>query len=158
MHTGIHRLSINNTGVVRTMTDLEPTDRDCLLREIRELLPDPVREETQLDGVLVMVGGDPGEAIVRISGRKVSIAVFSIRWDGPHTPLVQPKQLATLDWKHLPAYRMMMALHSLIESAIEIRRAKYRKCKRCGESKPPEWMHGPTLCQSCAERHLGVVH
>ena len=140
------------------MSDLEPIDRDFLLQELQELLPDPVREEMQLDGDVVLVGGDPGEVIVRIGGSKVSIAVYSVRWEGPHTPVTRPKQLATLNWKRLPASRTMMTLHTLVESAREIRRAKYRKCEKCGEAKPPEWMHGEDICQSCAEKHLGVVH
>lgn len=76
-------------------------DRDSLLEEIRSLLPDPVQDDTQLDGDVVLVGGDPGEVVVRIRGGKVSIAVFSVRWEGPHTPVVRPKQLATLNWKRL---------------------------------------------------------
>jgi len=140
------------------MNNLEPIDRDYLLQELQELLPDPVREEIQLDGDVVLVGGDPGEVIVRIRGSKVSIAVYSVRWEGPHTPVTRPKQLATLNWKRLPASRTMMTLHTLVESAVEIRRAKYRKCEKCGEMKPPEWMHGEGICRSCAEKHLGVVH
>ena len=140
------------------MSDQEPIYRDDLLQEIQDLLPDPIREETQLDGDVVLVGGDPGEVIVRISGSKVSVAVFSVRWEGPHTPVVRPKQLATLNWQRLPASAAMMTLHELITAAVEIRRAKYRKCERCGETNPPEWMHGEDICQSCAEKHLGVVH
>ena len=37
------------------MTDLEPIDRGYLLQELPELLPDPVREETHLDGDHVFV-------------------------------------------------------------------------------------------------------
>jgi len=133
-------------------------DREARLDEIKRLLPDPMREETQLDGDVVLVGGDPGEVIVRIGGSKVSIAMYSVRWEGPHTPVVRPKELATLNWKRLPASRTIMELHSLIESAIEIRRAKYGKCVRCGNTNPPEWMHDENTCQSCAERYLGVVH
>lgn len=140
------------------MTDLESIDRDFLLGHIREIMPDPVKEETQLDGDLVMVGGDPGEVIVRVSGGKVSIAVFSVRWNGPHTQVVCPRHIATLSWKRLPASRMMMALHDLIESTREIRRSGYGKCEPCGETNPPEWMHDEKTCQSCAERELGVVH
>ena len=133
-------------------------DRETLLDEIKRLLPDPVCEDTPLDGELVFVGGDPGEVIVRIRKNKVSIAVYSVHWDGPHTPVVHPKWLATLHWKRLPAARTMMELHSLIESAIEIRRSKYRKCQLCGETKTPEWMHGVGICQSCAEGDLVVVY
>lgn len=133
-------------------------DRDSLLEEIRSLLPDPVQDDTQLDGDVVLVGGDPGEVIVRISGSKVSIAVFSVRWEGPHTPVVHPKPLATLNWKRLPAITMMVMMHGLVSAAVELRRAKYRKCEKCGVTKPPEWMHGNDICQSCAELHWGVVH
>ncbi|MEX1027240.1 MAG: hypothetical protein WD049_04435 [Candidatus Paceibacterota bacterium] len=119
---------------------------------------DPIRDETQLDGDVVLVGGALGEVIVRVGGSKVSIAVYSVRWEGPHTPVVRPKQLATLNWKRLPASSTMVMLHGLITAAIELRRAKYRKCEKCGETKPPEWMHGEKICQSCAEQHLGVVY
>jgi hypothetical protein len=57
------------------MTDPKPIDREFLLRELRELLAAPVREETQLDGSIVMIGGDPGEVIVRVGAGKVSVAV-----------------------------------------------------------------------------------
>ena len=140
------------------MSDQEPIYRDDLLQEIQELLPDPIREETQLDGDVVLVGGDPGEVIVRISGSKLSIAVYSVQWEGPHTPLVRPKLLATLNWQRLPEATVMLTLHELVSVAVQIRRAKYRKCERCGETKPPEWMHDEQTCQSCAEQHLGVVH
>ncbi len=63
-------------------------DREALLEEINRCLPDPVRKETQLDGDVVLVGGDPGEVIVRISSNKVSIAVYSVRWEGPRTPVI----------------------------------------------------------------------
>jgi len=133
-------------------------NRDSLLDEIRRLLPAPIRDDTQLDGDVVFVGGDPGEVIVRISSSKVSIAMYSVRWEAPHRPVVRPKQLATLNWKRLLAPTTMVTLHGLISAAVELRRAKYRKCEKCGETKPPEWMHGEEVCQSCAEQHLGVVY
>ena len=65
-------------------------DRESLLEEINRCLPVPVRGETQLDGDLNLVGGDPVEVIVRINGNNVSIALFSIRWDEPGTLTVRP--------------------------------------------------------------------
>ena len=140
------------------MTDRNPIDREFLLRELRELLAAPVREETQLDGSVVMIGGHPGEVVVRVCADKLSVAVFSVRWEGPHTPAVRPNHFATLSWRRLPASTLMMTLHGLISAAREVRTAKYRRCERCGEMNPPEWMHDEKTCQSCAERHLGVVH
>lgn len=140
------------------MAECEPMSRESLLKEVRELLVAPVREETQVDGSIVMVGGDPGEVIVRIGAAKLSVAVFSIRWEGPHTPVVRPEPLATLRWRRLPAPTLMMTLHGLISAAREVRVAKYRRCERCALNKPPEWMHDEKTCQSCAEQFLGVVH
>lgn len=57
-------------------------DRHDLLREIHELWPAPIHKETQLDGTAILVGGDPAEVIVCLSGSKVSIAVYSVRWEG----------------------------------------------------------------------------
>ena len=140
------------------MVDSQPVEREYMLAEIGRLLPAPVQEETRLDGVSVFVGGDPGEVVVRVSGNQVSIAVFSVRWEGPHTAVVCPRQIATLSWKRLPASRTMILLHDLIEAAREIRRSGYRQCQRCGETKPPEWMHNANTCQACAERDLGIVY
>lgn len=140
------------------MSDCEPIDRDELLIELRRLLSAPVREETALDGTVVLVGGDPGEVIVRVGATKVSIALFTVRWDGPHTPIVRPLHYATLSWRRLPASTLMMTLRMIIDAAIEMRLTEYRKCERCEKMKPPEWMHSETTCQSCAEQYLGVVH
>jgi hypothetical protein len=135
------------------MVNLEPIDRDGLLRKNRELLGASIREETQLDGTIVMVGGDPGEVIVRVDGSKVSIAMVRVSWDGPYTPVVRPIKFATLNWRRLPAFTLIMALHGLIIAVREVRTTKYRRCERCGKTKPPEWMHDQQTCQSCAARY-----
>lgn len=140
------------------MTDLTRIDQDVLLREIRAYLSTPVREEMQLDGSLFLVGGDPGEVVVRVRGSKVTVAVFAVVWDGPQTPVVRPKAIGSLNWRRLPASGLTVGLRALIESARELRLAQYGKCERCDETKPPEWMHDDKTCQSCAERYLGVVH
>ena len=103
------------------MANLEPIDHDVLLREFRGLLGASIREETQLDGIIVMVGGDPGEVFVRIGRSKVSIALFRLSWDGPHTPVVRPIHFATLNWRRLPASTLKMTLHSLIIAVREVR-------------------------------------
>ena len=79
------------------MNNLEPIDRDALLQELRELLPSPIGEEKQMDGSLAFVGGDPGEVIVRTSGNRVSIAVYSIQWDGPSTPVVHQNSFSEIE-------------------------------------------------------------
>jgi len=140
------------------VTDFEQIERYELYREIRAYLPVPVREESQLDGAEVFVGGDPGEVVVRVRKNRVSVSIYAVEWEGPHTPVTRSKGIGKLNWKRLPAPRLLMALRILIESAREIRRSRYGKCELCGKSNPPEWMHDGKTCQLCAERHLGVVH
>jgi hypothetical protein len=50
------------------------------------------------------------------------------------------------------------AVSAAIEKARTVRLATYRTCARCDEINPPEWMHDAQVCQSCAERDLGVVY
>lgn len=133
-------------------------DREVLLGEVRRLIPAPIHEETQPDGGLQLIGGDPGEVVVRIIGGKISIALYAVRWEGPHTPSVRPQQLAVLSWRRLPAAATLTALDAIVRGVVELRRSGYRRCVKCGETNPPEWMHGDDICQSCAQRHLGVVY
>ena len=34
----------------------------------------------------------------------------------------------------------------------------FARCQKCQELNPIGWMHDDTICQSCAEEHLGVVY
>lgn len=143
---------------IAAMSHLKPLEQDAILAEIRQQLPDPIRGDRQLDGALVLIGGDPGEVVVHLSEGELKVSVFAVRWEGPHTPVVTPERLASLNWQRIPASRLTSVLHEVIAAAVELRSSTYRKCERCGEMNPPEWMHNENTCQSCAERHLGVVH
>ena len=52
----------------------------------------------------------------------------------------------------------VVAVQLLVQAAVVLRRAAFRRCRYCGQNTPPEWWHGEDACQGCAERHLGVVH
>ncbi len=127
-------------------------DRGSLLNQIHAMMPLPIREEVCADGSVVYVGGDPGEVVVRVAPSRITVSVFGIVWEGSHTPVVSPQPLMSLHWKRLPAALLTTFLHTMIEAARQLRRAKYRRCERCGETKPPEWMHDNGSCQGCAER------
>jgi len=123
-----------------------------LIDVLRGLMPAPVREDLSEEGVL-LTAGDPGLVAVRVSDHGVSVSVFGIRWDGPHTPIPDHRQLCYLAWEELPAEEPEQAVvvDSLVRAAVVIRRARFRECRYCQRSMPP-------VCQGCAERHLGVVH
>jgi hypothetical protein len=61
-------------------------------------------------------------------------------------------------WRRVPGSRLMTLVDELIKAARETRRGRYRICDTCGKTRPPEWMASDTICQSCAEKDLGVVH
>lgn len=126
---------------------------------VRGLLPVPVREEPSDDGVLLS-GGDPGLVVVRVAGRGLTVSVYGVRWDGPHTPTRADRELCRVSGDDMPAELPEQAVvaAALIQAAVAIRRAKFLVCRYCGQSNPPEWQHGADVCQGCAERHLGVVH
>jgi hypothetical protein len=122
-------------------------------------LPAPVQQDLSDEGIL-LTAGDPGLVAVRVSDRGLVVSVFGIRWDGPHTPTRNDRELSRLSWEELPLELPEQAVVacSLIQAALVLRRAKFRECRFCQRSVPPEWQHGTDVCQGCAERHLGVVH
>jgi hypothetical protein len=62
---------------------------------LRGLLPSPV-QEGPAEGGVVLTGGDPELVAVRVSNGGVSVAVFGIRWDGPHSPTRADRELCAL--------------------------------------------------------------
>ncbi len=121
---------------------------------IRPLIPEPCSVEQRKSSV-TMVGGEPGEVIVRITATTVKILAFTVKWDGPHNPVRVGVPVATVN---LDESDLEAAVSAAIKKARTDRLATYRVCTRCNETNPPEWMHDDQTCQSCAERYLGVVY
>jgi hypothetical protein len=121
-------------------------------------LPFPVSQEQAPDGSTFLTGGDPGEVIVRLTRSSVTVWEYAAEWEGPHTPVVKPIRVGSVMWRRLPETKAMAAVHSLIEAARESRLSKFAVCRYCDRRNPPESMHDEGVCQSCAEKHLGVVY
>lgn len=131
---------------------------DDLVETIKSLLPKPVRKDDGTPGEVVLIGGEPGDVIVQIDRNEVIVSVYFVRWDGPHTLVLCPQRFASLDWMQIPAATIKIILSELIGVATKLRRDQYSNCKMCNEAKPPEWMHGDGICQSCATVHCGIVY
>lgn len=78
--------------------------------------------------------------------------VCQIRWKEPHTPVEEWVPVSVLPVMSSPV-EIEKARRALLK-----RRRFFKVCDVCGERKPDGWMHGNELCQSCAERELGVVY
>jgi hypothetical protein len=76
----------------------------------------------------------------------------AVSWTGPADPV---RRLCAVI--HVPR-----GLEDSVARAVERvrarREASLRSCRYCGERNIPGHMHSKDVCQSCAERHLGVVH
>lgn len=98
--------------------------------------------------------GDPILVLVGVTSDGVTVAVPEVRWAG-QTPVIDIGSSDVLSHKGSPEGRVAW-LQDRIPAAIEIRRASFKICERCGEETPPEWMLDDEICQSCGAAD-GVV-
>ncbi len=121
-------------------------------------LPQPVSQETALDGRTVLVGGDPGEVVVQLTQSVASVAEFAVEWQGPNDPVTRPIPFGRIHWRRFESVDTLAILRALIAACRGSRRAKYRVCRLCEKVKPPEAMHDEDVCQACAQERLGIVY
>jgi hypothetical protein len=121
-------------------------------------LPQPVEQQDDGAGGIIFTGGSPGEVVAHLTELRLAIAEFSVEWDTPDTFQVKPRRVGVIRWRRLPEIDLMNAAGSLIKGAREMRLSRYRICRYCEKSNPPEWMRDENVCQGCAQQELGVVH
>lgn len=80
-----------------------------------------------------------------------SFQVATVVWEG-HTPELEWTTIRR--WKTAPDPARLQKAHT---AALATPRY-FRTCTRCHELNNAGHMHNDHTCQSCAERHLGVVH
>jgi len=129
-----------------------------LLVSLTHALPQPVTQETGLDGGTVLVGGEPAEVVVQLARSWVTVSEFSVEWDGPHHPITRIIPFGRIRWRRLDAIRAIEILRALIAGARQARRAKFRVCQSCEALTPPESMHDEEMCRSCAARSRGAAY
>ena len=69
---------------------------EALLTSIRHELPQPVHEEAVRDGSVVLVGGEPGEVVVRLTRSNATVSEYALSWAGPGDPMVRPVVFGTV--------------------------------------------------------------
>jgi hypothetical protein len=121
-------------------------------------LTQPASSEVAPDGSTYLTGGDPGEVIVRLTRSTVTVWEYAVNWETPHSPMVRPIRVGSVVWRRIPNPSAISAVRSLIDAARESRLAKFSVCSHCERRKPPESMHDEDVCQSCAQRDLGIVY
>ena len=131
---------------------------EALLAFIAAQLPQPVRQDEEEDGVMVLTGGQPPEVIVRLLPAAAIVSEYSVTWERPQMPVVKPLSMGSVKWRRMSEEDAMRAVKALITAARNSRLARFRLCSVCGQRHPPEWMHSRDICIGCAERESDVVH
>jgi hypothetical protein len=83
----------------------------------------------------------------------IFVGWLDTEWDGPAWPVPKLQAVAHVPAVNNPRRRLRSAI-----SKVRARRERaLRTCRYCGTRQTPGHMHGD-VCESCAARHLGVVH
>lgn len=119
------------------------------------LLPEAKAERTS--EVIQLTTGDFRDElglVILLSPEAMELRLPILTWDGPYTP-VKTSRL----WQRLTLDELKESqLPRLIIEAQAQQRQSFCDCKYCGQRNPKGWMHSPDVCQSCAEKELGIVH
>ena len=138
---------------------MEASERyEQLIAFLSTHLPQPVQQLEEIHGIFVFRGGSPVEVIATLTHTSVIIEEFAMRWETPVNTVERPRRVGAVNWRRLPESTLMNVVAQLIKGAREMRRARYKACRFCGRTNPPEWFHNDNVCQGCAEAELDVVH
>ena len=153
--------SLLNDGWERR--DIDPDNRypvDGLLefermaRQILQLLQGAAvsrtRDVIQLD---YRQAQDPDGLSVLVMREVIELRLPTIEWVGPHSPISASKL-----WKRVRWQEKDNDWPALIQSAQAAQQKTFGVCQYCKRQNPRGWMHSKTVCQSCTERELGIVH
>ena len=135
-----------------------PERYEQLIAFLGSQLPAPVDQQESRGGALRFLAGEPPEVVVVLTDTAVIVSEFAGVWETPFTFVKKPRRVGLLKWRRLPESALWDALSALIKGAREARRSRFQVCQHCGETTPPEWLHDEHVCQSCADRHHGMIH
>lgn len=123
--------------------------------QVLEAFPGARAERTK-DAIQINLGefGDETGVIVILTPDAVELRLPDIEWVGSHTP-VSVNHL----WQKIEGQQLQSVdLVKWVKSGQRARQQTFRECKYCGKKNPPGWMHREDVCDSCAEKHLGIIH
>jgi len=120
---------------------------------VLDMLPGAVVERTR-DCIQIDYGGEEG-VVVLVTAEAIELRLPTVEWTmGSYGPAASSRM-----WKRMECHEMDdIELESLLNDALKQRKKEFQKCNYCERCIPPEYMHSDNVCQSCAEKHLGVLH
>lgn len=126
-----------------------------LANKVWQLLPQAKVERTS--EVIQLTTGDfrdESGLVILINPDAMELRLPVLTWIGPH----KSAQTSRL-WERYALDQLEEAqLADLIAQALVQQQESFSDCQYCGQHKPKGWMHGEDVCQSCAEKELGIVY
>lgn len=126
----------------------------CALK-VLEVLPNAKLERTR-DAIQIDFADFSNERgiVIILTPEAIEFRLPIVKWLGTHTP-TSSSQL----WQRVDLMQLKNAdLTQLIASAQSAQQQTFRECKYCKNKNPSGWMSSQDICQSCAEKYLGVVY
>jgi len=130
-------------GLRRCRVPMEGLRQGEQLQYLRRHARDCENTRPDLRSEFIRVDRQPSQTLV---------LVRTITWQGPHTPETRWVPVSDL-LPDAPEQEIEAAIIAVLGDP-----RFFHVCLCCGEKTPVGWMHSGTVCQSCAERHLGVVY
>jgi hypothetical protein len=135
------------------VTELRTFEEHAL--QILEMLPGAHAERTP-DVIQINFGDfrDEKGIVVILTPEAIELRLPTIEWLGSHTSVRSSKL-----WKRIDLHNSRnLDMAQLIASAQEAQAQTFGICKFCSQKLPSGWMSQQDVCQSCAEKHLGIVY
>ena len=123
--------------------------------QVMELLPGAKVERTR-DVIQIDYGDfrDEQGLVVILTPDAIELRLPTIEWLGPHTPVSSSQLWKRVNWNK----SKKLNLSKLIASAWAAQKQTFGECQYCGKRQPCGWMFKQDVCDSCAEKHLGIIH
>ncbi len=100
-----------------------------------------------------MIAGEPPQLMMRVLDHGVFLAEPRGRWLGVHPLEYEPSRRQFVSYHELATQGRTVA-----SELVRRRRRRFRYCRFCRRSTPPELRDFPDTCMGCAEAWLGLVH
>lgn len=135
-----------------------PERYEQLIAFLGSQLPSPVDQQSEADGALRFIGGDPPEVVAVLTQTSVIVSEFAGIWKSPLTFTARPRRVGTVRWRRLSENALLAVISALIKGAREARLASFRTCAYCRQRTAPEFLHDENVCQACADQQGVSIH
>jgi hypothetical protein len=144
-------------GKASTMTEFDPLEFSQLVSILEDIVPHPISKENLPGGTIRMIGGEPGEVVIDLTDKTVTVSEFHLEQVSDRARVLQPNLLGTLHWTQVPTWSTRRILEELTATAANRNRAAWRDCIRCGTSTHPQNLTSSGVCTNCELTDEGVV-